>query len=494
MGSARRGSRQVMAAMSAGLLLLMPVPGGAAPAASGAPTWTSTSTPARTIGVVSTRVGMAAPAAAPTATRRARARVSARYWPTSAGGTIVQVSSNAAKVRIKYRNATGRARTTTVRLTEGTRRIVLPRGARKIRAVARPTTTLRASKTRKAKRGDTRFSLVVVPDTQMETGYRPSLFSDRMRWIAANRAEEDIRFVIHVGDLVNTDNCGDESLVYLEGGRRPQCNEALRAAKVFYPWPGRTDHHEFRIASTGLSRLEAAGIPYSVAIGNHDTSAVCGGPDCIGTNPDWAVPAGTRTEDLLRTTGTWNSFLGPSRFRGGTTTGYFEPGRTDTMYQTFSAGGMDWMVLTIELWPRPEAVAWASAVVADHPHHNVLVNTHQFLSPDGTLSQSNGGYGDTSPQYLFDQLVGRHPNVVMAFSGHIPGARTAALTGTNGNRILAFLTCFHDVRNAQTRLIEINTARGTLRTEVRYEADDPGRLVAGASGTVRDLVWTLPAG
>lgn len=87
---------------------------------------------------------------------------------------------------------------------------------------------------------------------------------------------------------------------------------------------------------------------------------------------------------------------------------------------------MDWLVLTLELWPRVEAVQWARGVVAAHPRHNVIINTHAYLTADGSIAQ-NSDYGVSSPQYLYDNLVKVYPNIKMVFSGHVgqaPPART----------------------------------------------------------------------
>ena len=79
---------------------------------------------------------------------------------------------------------------------------------------------------------------------------------------------------------------------------------------------------------------------------------------------------------------------------------------------------MDWLVLDLELWARPPVITWAKNVVATHPKHNVIVLTHAFLEADGSVSNSNGGYGATAPSTLWAALDD-YPNVVMTFSGHV---------------------------------------------------------------------------
>ena len=94
----------------------------------------------------------------------------------------------------------------------------------------------------------------------------------------------------------------------------------------------------------------------------------------------------------------------------------FEAGKSENGYRTFEAGGLNWLVLDLELWARPQVITWAKDVVASHPKHNVIVLTHAFLDADGSVSTSNGGYGATAPSTLWDALDD-YPNVVMIFSG-----------------------------------------------------------------------------
>ena len=106
---------------------------------------------------------------------------------------------------------------------------------------------------------------------------------------------------------------------------------------------------------------------------------------------------------------------------------------------------------------RARVVAWANGVVAANPTRNVIVNTHSYLAADGTISTSNGGYGATSPRYLFDNLMKLHPNIEMVLSGHVGQAAVRTDTGINGNKVVSFLQAFHSTTNP-VRLVEIDTA------------------------------------
>ena len=156
--------------------------------------------------------------------------------------------------------------------------------------------------------------------------------------------------------------------------------------------------------------------------GNHDTAAVCpGGSACPGQD----------TNVALRNTTTWNAYYPPARFG---LNGVFEAGKSDNGWRAFTAGGKQWLVLSLELWPRTAVDRLGRDGGGDHPHHNVIVVTHDFLEGDGRLSGSNGGYGANSPATLWNALDD-YPNVVMTFSGHVGQAANTSLTAPDGHRV-----------------------------------------------------------
>lgn len=279
---------------------------------------------------------------------------------------------------------------------------------------------------------DGKFSLAIYPDTQNEvySATDPKL-SNRNSYVVAQRAARDIRYVLHVGDVVSWDTATDANPTY---------------------------HVQYDNASAGMKNLEAAGIPWAAAIGNHDTYAV--GPTSGSARP------GVVTSVAVRDTRTFNSYFSTARFKN--IAGTFEAGKVDNAYRTFEAGGKKWLILNLELWPRAAAVTWAKGVVAANPDRNVIVLTHSYLNGNGTIYGSNGGYGATSPQYLYDNLIKLYPNIKMVFSGHVNptanGVRTD--TGVNGNKIVSMLSSWHSGTTNHVRFLEIDTARGTVSTDV----------------------------
>lgn len=272
---------------------------------------------------------------------------------------------------------------------------------------------------------DTKFSIAVYPDTQQEVG-TDSRFIDRSKYLVANKAALDLRFVNHIGDVVNWDTPA---------------------------------HEQYAVAQKAMAPLETAKIPYSMSIGNHDTQAT-------------GVGGGARdsryTRAYQRDTSTFNKYF--TTAREGAVAGQFEPGKVDNTYSTFNAGGKKWLVLNLELWPRLAAVDWAKNVVATHPTHNVIVSSHNLMSSDGGISGCASAtrcqYGDASPQYVYDNLILAYPNVRMSLSGHVGKAAQRTDTGKAGNKVVSYLQCFHSNDDNPVRLVEIDTLLNTFNSKV----------------------------
>lgn len=283
------------------------------------------------------------------------------------------------------------------------------------------------------------FTLAVVPDTQHEVFGKDRRLRQRMEWLVRRKDALDLRFVAHVGDLTN--------------------------------W-GWLEESQLSVASDGLRPLEQAGIPYSVAVGNHDTRAVGWdgrggyGGGAYQDNPE--CPRRFSTEEcdsnlLVRHTEEINDVLDADRF--GAVRGAYEAGTIDNVYSTFQAGGLDWLVLDLELWPRRSVVAWANDVVSAHPRHNVVVNTHSYLTSRDAIYEG-APYGSTSPAALWKRLISRHRNIVMVLSGHVGTAGTRVDRGVHGNRIVSLRQNFDSLTTNPVRLITVDTQAGELRTRI----------------------------
>jgi len=124
------------------------------------------------------------------------------------------------------------------------------------------------------------FSFVVLPDTQYYSSSWPDIFAAQTRWIVEKREARQIAFVLHTGDVVDSD------------------------------LPAQWDP-----ASQALHLLDGE-IPYAMTAGNHDYF------------------------NLADRMGLINTYFPPSHFTqypwfGGT----FEPGHLENSFSLFAAGG-----------------------------------------------------------------------------------------------------------------------------------------------------------
>lgn len=268
------------------------------------------------------------------------------------------------------------------------------------------------------------FTIAVIPDTQQEVVVTEAVtgkyFLNRTRWLAVHKEEMDLRFVIHTGDVVN--------------------------------W-GNENPEQFAIASEAFEALERAQIPAALCLGNHDTAAV-------GVGGSAADPKNTRTR--LRDTRAFNRYFSLDRYPDCVP---FEENKIDNAYQLFEACGKKWLVLTLELWPRAEVVNWANKVVEEHLDRNVIIATHSYLNSLGGIYQ-NSDYGATSPQYLYDNLISRHENIKLVFSGHEGTSAFRVDYCPSGGKVASFLGCYHSNKSNPVQIVEINVNEGTVCSRV----------------------------
>lgn len=269
--------------------------------------------------------------------------------------------------------------------------------------------------------GGETFTLPIFPDTQAMLDARHDkleMFTKQLQWIVQNRESARIPFVLHVGDIIDFDT---------------------------------RDEHMWKRASDGFGILDQAGIGYALANGNHDGAAVF--------NRGSAAPGDTHAN--VRHTVQFNRYFPVRRFTH--QVDRFE-GRSENAAYTFDAGGLKWLVVTLEFCCRQAPLDWAKTVLPRYPDHNVIILTHYHLNPAGGIVQNNAGYGDLSPQQIFDQFISRYSNVRFVFSGHVVYSATREDRGVFGNRILQMLQNYQseDSGGGYLRLVEVDPQGGRI--------------------------------
>lgn len=269
-----------------------------------------------------------------------------------------------------------------------------------------------------------KFTLAIFPDSQYAVSDKPSLFTRQMEWLAAKKDSLNLPFVLHVGDVVNYDS-----------------------------WD------QFVFASEGFKILDDANINYAITIGNHDTEAV-------NVDNGSAAPGDTRIN--IRKTTKFNTAFPVERFKA--QHGRFEEGKSDNAYYTFKAGGLNWLVITLEFCARSQAVAWANTIVPQYPDHNVIFLTHVHLNSNEQVEPGAQGYGSTSPNEIFFNLMRKHANVRMVFCGHFSAAKSKKRNdpGEKGNRIYQMLQDYstQNQGNGYLRLVDIDPVAGTISAKM----------------------------
>jgi hypothetical protein len=290
------------------------------------------------------------------------------------------------------------------------------------------------------------FSVVALPDTQFYSenvgGDLAAIFSAQTDWIVAERDAENIGFVLHLGDITQH---GDSPTTAAQ--------EWANASNAMY-----------RLENPSTTNL-AEGVPYIMAVGNHDQTPI-GNPDgssewfnrYFGVHPDSGV----------------NHFDGKSYY-GGTS----EPSKADNNYTLFTAGGIDFIVISFEYDTTPDTadLNWADALLKAHPARRGIVITHHTVNTGNPATFSAQGSG------IYEALKD-NPNLVLMHGGHIHGEGRRSDT-FQGRTIHSLLADYQGRSNGGDGWLRIMKFRPSLnRVDVQtysptldqYETDGDSRF------------------
>ncbi|MBS0208650.1 MAG: metallophosphoesterase [Planctomycetes bacterium] len=226
------------------------------------------------------------------------------------------------------------------------------------------------------------FTVAVLPDTQHYSEKYPEQFHAQTEWIVANRQRRNIACVLHLGDVTNHNTAP-----------------------------------EWEVAASAMSKLDGA-VPYFMTLGNHDYGEQ-GKCDQRSTQFQQYFPA-----DKLRA----------QRGFGGIYDRAAE--RLDNSYYLFSAGGRDFLVLSLEFGPRGDVIRWANEVAARHRDRQAILITHAYMYYDETrydwvqrgkdqkwnphsypLAAHSTDINDG--EELWQKLVGKQENFILTLNGHV---------------------------------------------------------------------------
>jgi len=282
-----------------------------------------------------------------------------------------------------------------------------------------------------AQSGD--FTIIALPDTQNEAQFSPQALAAQTEWIQDNRDALNIRMVLGEGDIVN-----DFS-----------------------------DPAQQQSSDSAFSVLDRAGVPYLLAIGNHDY--------------DNADPKAGRLVNGF------NHFFGPARYAGRAYyRGNFPAGSNENFFGVLNIGGKNFLFLILEFMPRPESVAWAESVLKANQDKQVIVVTHSFLNVDGTRVDSCDTQdmppGNSTGDDLW-KVLRKYPNISMVLNGHLTAGQAAHRSdiGDNGNlvnEIFANYQTFPNGGDGWLRIITFHPSANSISIQTfspflnRFNTDD----------------------
>jgi len=255
------------------------------------------------------------------------------------------------------------------------------------------------------------FTIAVLPDTQFYCDTRLKLsskwgngdlrryFFEQTRWVRDNRERLNIAFVVHEGDIVQTD--------------APE---------------------EWAIAKEAMSVLDGK-VPYCVCLGNHDmgfrkAENRYGGE--IGVNRNTQFNKYFPREIFAK-----------RREFGGT----FDPDRHDNSWYHFGAAGMKFLIVALEYNPRDEVLDWANRIVAEHPDHRVIVLTHSYLKANKTRATKEPNLKGNSGEQIWQKFVRTHRNIFMVLCGHFTGEALLSSVGDCGNPVYQILSNYQGLKD-----------------------------------------------
>ncbi|WP_133492158.1 LamG-like jellyroll fold domain-containing protein [Alcanivorax sp. 24] len=227
--------------------------------------------------------------------------------------------------------------------------------------------------------GNTRqsFTVAVIPDTQKYARYSQERYTVQTQWIADHYQDENIKFTLHLGDVVDR-------------------------ARESYEWSN---------AREAMQILESnPETPYSVLAGNHD----------VLNSGQWDDQRDLSAEPFLQHFPASLQAANFSTFKGTDSTGF-------NSYHIFETDGQAFLVLALDWRSSDQTIAWAQDVLDQHPDLPAILTTHQLLNiaADGETAIFTPEHG--AP--LWEKLIRSNDQIFLTFNGHHHGE--AMMVGKN---------------------------------------------------------------
>lgn len=245
------------------------------------------------------------------------------------------------------------------------------------------------------------YTLMVVPDMQAMNYWKKDNFRQQSQWIIDSASELNTKFVMYLGDMVES-----------KYSTNPDATE-----------------QEWKDASEFISMLDGK-VPYSVILGNHDYD-------------NWATK--DRSTTMFNKYFSYDKYSKTEYFGGA-----FKEGYMDNYYSLIKIGDVEYLIMCLEYGARFNVVNWADRIISEHSNARVIVTTHSYVEPDGSLVDGNDKHAPSitinydksnNAVDIWEKCLKKHSNVFMAFSGHLCSDYVVMRqdVGNHGNVVTSFL-------------------------------------------------------
>jgi len=292
------------------------------------------------------------------------------------------------------------------------------------------------------------LKFVALPDTQIYSQDRQTTdtrqppitdpmgtyryFADQTQWVADNWISLGIDYVVHLGDIVQTDQASAQ-------------------------WVR---------AKAAMDTLDLAGVPYGTVIGNHDAHEQSSGLPYYDMYVQDYGPL---------------QFVGKPWYGGASPTGA-------SSYQIVGDGQVEVLFLNLSIAAPLVELEWADGILKQHRDKLVVLTTHAYMwdvftvfgrygedvgaftgiAGSGDFGQFHDGDGKTA-QEIYEEFIQSHPNIIMAQGGHFD-ADLYRLDGRNGSNlpVLEIVSDYQGLRNGgdgYLRIYEIDASANQITAE-----------------------------
>ncbi len=184
--------------------------------------------------------------------------------------------------------------------------------------------------------------------------------------------------------------------------------------------------HQWDVASTAMSYVEAVGMPNGLVTGNHDVGDYK--PTDYSAGANTVSDYGMFYKHFPATRYNQNNWFGGSL------------NNNVSHYDLVTIGNVDFIVMSLGygLEATDETIAWANDVLATYSHRTAIITTHQYF--DAASAKYAG-----RAQLIYDKIVDPNPNVKMVICGHDDGSLCIEKTASDGRTVYELLADYQFV-------------------------------------------------